>query len=155
MSEVEEQRRGRRIAMSAAEVDAFLREQRTCRVATAGGDGQPHVSPLWFAWDGAALWLYSIVRSKRWNDTEVNPRVSVVVDAGHDFFELRGVELIGKVERVGEVPRVGREVAELGEPERLFAQRYFSGGAFAYDERHGWLRLRPRKVVSWDFRKIT
>ena len=32
------QRRGRRIAMSPAEVDAFLREERTCRVGTIGPD---------------------------------------------------------------------------------------------------------------------
>ena len=61
-----EQRRGRAIAMSPEERDAFLAEERTCRVATVGGDGSPHVAPLWFVWDGAALWLNSIVKSQRW-----------------------------------------------------------------------------------------
>ena len=37
--------------MTRPEVDAFLGGQRTCRVATAGADGAPHVSPLWFVWD--------------------------------------------------------------------------------------------------------
>jgi hypothetical protein len=49
-----EQRRARRIAMGKAELDAFLTEQRTCRVATASQDG-PHLTPLWYVWDGAAL----------------------------------------------------------------------------------------------------
>jgi hypothetical protein len=56
------QRRGRAIAMTAAEVDEFLADERTCRVATAGKDGRPHVVPLWFVWDGTALWLSSVVR---------------------------------------------------------------------------------------------
>ena len=43
------QRRARAIAMTDGELDAFLAEQRTCRVATAGPTG-PHVTPLWFAW---------------------------------------------------------------------------------------------------------
>jgi nitroimidazol reductase NimA-like FMN-containing flavoprotein (pyridoxamine 5'-phosphate oxidase superfamily) len=62
-----EQRRGRSIAMGKAELDAFLTEQRTCRVATASQDG-PHLTPLWHVWDGTALWLYSVVRSQRWTD---------------------------------------------------------------------------------------
>ena len=49
--------------MSAEERDAFLVTERTCRVASVGGDGSPHVTPLWFVWDGGALWLTSIVRA--------------------------------------------------------------------------------------------
>ena len=46
-----EQRRARRTAMGKAELDAFLTEQRTCRVATASQDG-PHLTPLWYVWVG-------------------------------------------------------------------------------------------------------
>ena len=88
-----EQRRGGKIAMDVEERDAFLASERTCRVATVGGDGAPHVTPLWFVWDGSALWLTSIVRSQRWTDLQREPRISVVVDAGTDFMELRGVEI--------------------------------------------------------------
>lgn len=60
-----EQRRGRAMAMTTAEADEFLAAERTCRVATSGRDGRPHVVPLWFAWDGTSLWLSSVVRSQR------------------------------------------------------------------------------------------
>jgi nitroimidazol reductase NimA-like FMN-containing flavoprotein (pyridoxamine 5'-phosphate oxidase superfamily) len=105
--------------MSPEEVDTFLAEQRTCRVATVGGDGAPHVTPLWFVWDGVALWLTSVVRSQRWTDLQRDGRIAVVVDAGDDFMELRGVELRGTAEQVGEVPRTGEPVAELDSAERL------------------------------------
>ncbi len=29
-----------------------------------------------------------------------------------------------------------------------------TGGDFAPDGRHAWLRLTPDKLVSWDFRKL-
>jgi hypothetical protein len=29
-----------------------------------------------------------------------------------------------------------------------------SGGTFRYDGRHGWLRLHPERIVSWDFGKL-
>ena len=147
------QRRGGKIAMSEEERDGFLAEERTCRVATVGGDGAPHVTPLWFVWDGDALWLTSIVRSQRWADLERDGRVSVVIDAGTDYMELRGVEISGVARPVGEVPRTGEPVAELETPERLFGDKY-TGGQMFHDGRHAWLKIVPDKIVSWDFRKI-
>jgi hypothetical protein len=149
---VKEQRRARKIAMTPEEVDAFLAGQRTCRVATTGPDG-PHVTPLWFVWHGGALWLTSLSRSQRWTDLLRDPRVAVVVDTGEGYDELRGVELRGRVEVVGEVPRTGEPAPELEGPEQAFADRY-SGGTILRDGRHGWLRLVPEKITSWDFRKI-
>ena len=139
--------------MSDAERDEFLREERTCRVATVGTEG-PHVAPLWFVWHDGALWLTSLNRSQRWTDLERDPRIAVVVDAGHDYAELRGVELRGRVEVVGEVPRTGEPEPRLEPVERAFAEKYIGGTEFGYDGRHAWLVLRPEKIVSWDFRKI-
>jgi PPOX class probable F420-dependent enzyme len=150
---VREQRRGRKIAMSAAERDAFLATARTCRVASVARDGSPHVTPLWFAWDGSALWLTSLVHSQRWTDLQRDGRVSVIVDAGTDFMELHGVEIRGVAEVVGEVPRTGEAVPQLETPERIFADKY-AGGTIHHDGRHAWLRVTPSKVVSWDFRKM-
>jgi len=139
--------------MAPEERETFLRDERTCRVASVGGDGSPHVTPLWFVWDGASLWLTSIVRSQRWTDVQRDGRVSVIVDTGHDFMELRGVEIKGRAEVVGEVPRTGEPNAELEVPERLFADKY-AGGRVHHDGRHAWLRVSPEKMVSWDFRKL-
>lgn len=148
-----EQRRGRKIAMTPAEVDAFLAEERTCRVATSSPDG-PHLTPLWFAWDGKALWLNSVVKSQRWTDLDRDPRVAVVIDAGHDFNELRGVEIRGKVEKVGEIPRTGSPEPELETPELLYSRKYTGRDTMYYDGRHAWLRIIPEKITSWDFRKM-
>ncbi|MBB4893804.1 hypothetical protein FHS39_002835 [Streptomyces olivoverticillatus] len=147
------QRRSRRIMMTGAELDAFLTEQRTCRVATAGPGGRPHVSALWFLWDGEAMWLYSLVRSRRWADLRRDPRAAVVVDDGLEYGELRGAELSGRALPVGDAPRTGGACAELETVEHRFAAKYFGLAAMPHDGRHAWLRLRPEAVVSWDFRK--
>ena len=163
------------IAMSADELTSFLGEQRTCRFATTGPDG-PHVAPVWFVWDGQALWVYSLTRSQRWANLARDPRVAVVVDDGHHYHELRGVEVEGDAVMVGPVPRTGGEdqpAPELAEPERLMAAKYFDPASLAasqadgasqavgtaapgmvHDGRHAWLRITPDKIVSWDFRKL-
>ena len=149
-----EQRHGRRIMMTPDERDAFLAAQRTCRAATVSADGRPHATPLWFAWDGSALWLYSITRSRRWAELAADPRIAVVVDAGEDYGELCGVELTGDVEPVGEAPRTGLPCAELEVPEKIFAAKYGFGETMFHDGRHAWLRLAPHTLTSWDFRKL-
>jgi hypothetical protein len=149
------QRRGRRIEMSAAERDDFLARAKVCRLASVGRMG-PHVTPLWFAWHQGALWLYSLTRSQRWADLMTDPRAAAVIDAGDEYSELRGVELRGSVEAIGEVPRTGAEfLPELATVERLYARKYSGGVAMTHDRRHAWLRLTPTNIVSWDFRKLT
>ncbi len=138
--------------MSPEERDAFLGEERTCRVGTVGVDG-PHVTALWFVWDGASIWLNSIVKSQRWTDLQRDPRVTVLVDTGEGFGELRGVEIKGRAVPVGEVPRAGGANEELAAPECAFGEKY-AAGAFVHDGRHAWLRVVPDKIVSWDFRKM-
>jgi Pyridoxamine 5'-phosphate oxidase len=152
---VQQQRRGRVIAMSAGELTSFLGEQRTCRFATTGPDG-PHVAPVWFVWDGQALWVYSLTRSQRWANLARDPRVAVVADDGHHYHELRGVEIEGQAVMVGPVPRTSEapQPPELAEPERLMAAKYFGVPDMIHDGRHAWLRITPAKIVSWDFRKL-
>ncbi|MCW2495322.1 MAG: pyridoxamine 5-phosphate oxidase-related FMN-binding [Jatrophihabitans sp.] len=139
--------------MSPAEIDEFLAQQRTCRVASVSPAGRPHVSPLWFVWDGHALWLNSVVRSQRWRDLERNPWVSIVVDAGEEYTELRGVELSGSVRQMSEVPRTAAPLAAVADAESRYARKYAGAGEFRPDGRHAWLCLEPEKIVSWDFRK--
>jgi hypothetical protein len=73
--------------------------------------------------------------------------------------ELRGVEITGTVDVVGDAPRKGEPVAELSEIEKQFARKYMSAPDAPNDEmyhdgRHGWLRVTPKKIASWDFRKL-
>lgn len=143
--------------MDAQEVRAFCDSQRTCRVATVGADSTPHVAPLWFVWDGQALWLHSLTRAQRFVDLQRNPRVSAVVDDGETYGQLRGVEFTGRASLVGAVPAPtasqGQQVPELAEVERLWSAKYLRSTPFGSDGRHVWIKVVPRKVVSWDFRK--
>lgn len=153
VSELKTQKRSVAISMTEEERDDYLRVERVCRVASVGADGNPHVTPLWFVWDGTALWLNSIVKSQRWVDLHRHPHIAVVVDGGVEFFELHGVEIEGTVTVVGEVPREATNNAELEPIELEFARKYSNSDSFYVDGRHGWLKVTPSKITSWDFRK--
>jgi PPOX class probable F420-dependent enzyme len=171
---VKEQKRGRKIAMTPEELDEYLAGARTCTAATIGPDGSPHATALWFVWDGSNMWLYSITRAQRWADLMRDPRIALLVEAGEDYFELRGAEIRGRVEPVGPVPRTSPSAesadpappegatdvdAVLAGPERLWAAKYQGGEGqdqptMVHDGAHAWLRVVPEKISSWDFRKI-
>jgi len=150
----QEQKRGRAIAMTKDELDEFLTTEKTCRLATVDANGQPHVSPVWFVWDGEHVWINSLVRSQRWTDAVRHPLVGLTVDAGTEYFELRGVEITGTIEAVGDIPRTASgpdplvQIAETG-----FGNKY-TGGTYYPDGRHAWLKVTPTKLASWDFRKL-
>jgi hypothetical protein len=151
---VKDQRRGRRIAFSPEEIDAFLARELLCRVATIGPAGRLHNSPLWFVWVDRAIWLYSTTKSQRWTNIGRYPHVSVVVDRGTGFSDYAGLEIAGLAEQVGPAPWSGESVAELQVPARLYGEKYTPDTGFIPDGRHGWLRVEPEKIVSWDFRKL-
>jgi general stress protein 26 len=140
--------------MNDAELDAFLAAQPICRVASVGPSG-PHVTPLCFTRHDKAVWLYSLTRSQRWVDIVRNPRIAVVVDSGHEYTQLRGVEISGDAEIIGEAPRTGEISAPgLERVEQLFSRKYMGDDRLQHDGLHGWMRIQPVALRSWDFRKM-
>ncbi len=147
------QRRGRRIMMTPAELDEFLATQRTCRVATVSRRlpaRQRAVVRLGRHLAVAVL----VTRSRRWADLRKDPRIAVVVDAGEEYGELRGVELSGARRVRRREPAHRRAVPELDAPETLFARKNFGLDEMPHDGRHAWMRLTPDTIASWDFRKL-
>ena len=60
-------------------------------LATVGPDGAPHVAPVWFVWREEAVYLSTRRGRRSWLNAELDPRVSVVIDRGHEWAELSGV----------------------------------------------------------------
>lgn len=155
LAEPQPQRRSRAISLTAEERDIYLATQRVCRMATVGSDGSPHVAPLFYVWVDGSLWALHIVRSQRATDIAVNTAVSVVVDSGEEFSQARGVEIWGAVETVGEVPHMGSEGHQaLERVERVYAEKYTHGQSLVHDGKHSWIRVRPRRIISWDLSRL-
>jgi PPOX class probable F420-dependent enzyme len=46
-------------------------------LTTAGADGQPQSSPVWFHWDGSAFWLRTQVGARKVTNIRANPKVAL------------------------------------------------------------------------------
>ena len=137
------------ISLTAEEVDAYLVEQRTARVATVGPDGEPHVVPLWFVWVGGEVYLNSTLGNPTVENMLRTGRATAVVDDGIEYDALRGVVLHCAAARAEEDER-------LAEVERTWSVKYLGGNEPPYRRWRDrvWLRLHPDRTASWDFRKI-
>ena len=131
------------------ELDVYLREQWTARVATVSADGMPHVVPLWFVWVGGTVFLNSTLGNPTVENWLRHGHASAVVDDGTSYDDLRGVVLTGPIARADDDP-------ELPDAERAWSEKYLGGNEPPYRKwrDRAWFRLLPDRIASWDFRKI-
>jgi PPOX class probable F420-dependent enzyme len=137
------------LSLTPEELDRFLTESRTVRVATVGPGGEPHVVPLWFVWHDGTLFVNTTRGNRTVRNAELDPRAAATVDDGERYEELRGVVLHGLLE-----PAEGD--SRLAAAREAMAAKYFGGNRPHFE---GWrnrmyLRLAPQRISSWDFRKI-
>src|SRR2546426_10860872 len=84
------------LTLKAEELDRFLIEQRTIRLATASPEGQPHVVPLWFVWVDRTVFMNSTLGNVTVRNLERNPVATGSIDDGDTYSELRGVLVQGR-----------------------------------------------------------
>lgn len=144
-----------RIGMTPEEVAPFLAGERVVSVATLGPDGWPHLVPLWYVVLDGELWASTYSKSQKVRNLERDPRATLLVEAGEDYRELRGVMLTARAEIYRDPETV------LRVRERLFA-KYERPGPIddaarerlrAGSAKRVVIRFRPERVVSWDHRK--
>ena len=142
------------IRMTDDEVRAFLDGRHTLNVATYNHDGTIHLVAMWYAVqdDDVVFWTYG--KSQKIKNLERDPRITGLVEAGEEYAELRGVELVGR----GTVVTDRSEIMRIGE---AVYERYFgpvTDEVRPFVEQTGAKRLGVRiavdRVVSWDHRKL-
>src|SRR4051795_12513055 len=79
-----------RIVMTEDEVSALVADHRKLQLGTINPDGTPHLVTMFYAVvdDKIAFWTYSASQKAR--NIDRDPRVTCLIEAGEDYFELRG-----------------------------------------------------------------
>lgn len=144
-----------RIKMTEEERLAFLAEEMTVIVSSFGPRGWPHAMPMWFVVREGEVWMWTYASSQKVRNLERDPRATLLVEAGETYDQLRGVMIEAEAEVVDDYDAVlalGRELggryapgAEGPEAEAALAQQAAKRVA---------IRFHPRRVVSWDHRKL-
>ena len=134
-----------------AQIEALLSgEPVLARLATANPKTlQPHVTPVWFLWDGACLWISCFISTRKAKDVARNRRIAVLIEPKNPE-SLQAVLLEGACEWIEEPREVVAEMA-------LKIYERYVGTAKLTDTERGWavdpenrlIKLTPEKIYSW------
>ena len=141
--------------MSEIEVVDFLDAQRIVTCATVGRNGWPHLMPLWYVVRDGEVWAWTYRKSQKVRNLERDPRATIQIESGTRYEELRGV----MIESDPVIHRGTEEVAQVG---REIFERHGTGVAVdefidvvrAQAAKRVALQFVPRRVASWDHRKL-
>jgi PPOX class probable F420-dependent enzyme len=115
-------------------IDEFLEQPLIARVATADAAGQPHVVPVWYAWDGETLWISSFSNTRKIKDLAENPKIAVSIDIAVQDGETKAVIFEG--------------VAELVQQPRDFLRHHFNWIYKRYLGEEGVLADSPQEWIE-------
>jgi PPOX class probable F420-dependent enzyme len=136
---------------------ARVAASHTAILATLRKDGSPTAIPMWFAIVDGAICMRTAAASAKVGHVRRDPRVTVLVEAGEQWIELRAVIVRGTatlVDDPAEKERIDAAVdakyADHAPPDDLPA------GAKAYlQTERAHLRIVPDgPLVTWDNRRI-
>jgi hypothetical protein len=145
------------IQMSDEEVADFLDEHRVVTCATNGQDGWPHLMPLWYVVRDGELWSWTYAKSQKVRNIERDDRVTLQVETGHEYSELRGVMIRARCILHRELEIVAGVGADL-------AVRYGGADAAVGPEarevfehqaaKRVALHFVPASMATWDHRRL-
>jgi PPOX class probable F420-dependent enzyme len=144
------------IQLTPDEQSDLLEEERIVVVASFGPRGWPHLMPLWYVLRDGEIWIYTYAKSQKVQNLERDPRATLLVETGHEYSELRGVQIEARAE-------IHRDHDVVFEVAKQLTSRY-AGGAEVDDVAAEALRSQARKRVAvrfeavrtatWDHRKL-
>lgn len=151
-----------KVAMSKEEIDLFLNKPLVARVATIRKDGYPHVTPLWYYWDGRDFYLILGAGERPRHhiaNLRGNNKITVVVDTDtrpetKTLFEAQAVSIRGRAQLMTD------EKTQVDIVSKLIGRYGFGSAVQAVleDGKPGKnrvvVKIRPEKIIAWNFLKL-
>jgi PPOX class probable F420-dependent enzyme len=144
------------IQLSPDEQRELIESERVVVVSTIGPRGWPHSMPLWYVPRAGDIWIYTYAKSQKVRNLERDPRATLLMETGHEYAELRGVE----IEAEAEIHRDHETVFELA---KELTARYAGGAQVDEDQaealraqarKRAAIRFEARRTATWDHRKL-
>jgi PPOX class probable F420-dependent enzyme len=141
--------------MSDEEVWKFIDERKSLQVATLNRDGSPHLTTLWFAVMDGDIVFETYTKSQKILNLQRDPRISVLVEDGDRYDQLRGVTLSGTADLVTDPEKVhalALEVMSRNTPG--VSKEQLDGMAQKMAAKRTGVVIKPTRIVSWDHSKL-
>lgn len=146
------------IELSEDDQRELLATARTLQVASLGVTGWPHLVPMWFAVDDDGLIAFTTYgTSQKVVNLERDPRITVLLETGEAYNQLRGIAIEGDAEIVRDPAITFHTRALIGAKNEGAPRPSMPapGTEFpSWASKRVTIRVHPRRTRSWDHRKI-
>jgi PPOX class probable F420-dependent enzyme len=147
------------IQMSDDERKKFIAASKTIIINSIGPKGYPHPMPMWFGVDpDGTVRMTTFRASQKVKNIRRDPRVSLLVESGEEYAELKGVVIYGKAEIVDDLEVVKQTLVSVttrfGAPLDAAAREGMLKVMEATASKRVCILIRPERIVSWDHAKL-
>ncbi|MED5276838.1 MAG: pyridoxamine 5'-phosphate oxidase family protein [Actinomycetota bacterium] len=143
------------IRMTDEEMRHFIEEQKSLQVSCMGPDGWPHLTTLWFAVVDQKIVFETYTRSQKILNLQRNPNITVLLEDGLVYEELRGVMIKGNAileSEPEEVEKYAKAVMLRNQPE--YGEELLSEAAKQMSLKRTAVIIEPNEVITWDHTKL-
>lgn len=143
------------IRMGDAEIEAFIEERKSLQVATLNRDGSVHLTTLWFAVVDGDIVFETFTKSQKIVNLRRDPRISVLLEDGIKYNELRGVSINGRAELHSD-PNVvhGYALAVMKRNQPEIPAEALDQAAKVLSAKRTAVVVKAERTISWDHRKL-
>jgi PPOX class probable F420-dependent enzyme len=149
-------KRRNQVEMTPEEQDAFLREGLTLQVASIGPRGYPHLVAMWYAIVDGKVCFTTYAQSQKVLNLRRDPKITVMLESGRPYNELRGLVIEGDAEIIESDPQLAAKVMMMSGSRRPGDEITTepSPQVLRNVAKRVVVRVNPVKVYSWDHRKL-
>jgi nitroimidazol reductase NimA-like FMN-containing flavoprotein (pyridoxamine 5'-phosphate oxidase superfamily) len=143
------------IALTPAEQEQLLREGWTLQVASIGPKGYPHLVAIWYVVIDGHIHFTTFARSQKVLNLRRNPKITVMLESGKLYHELKGLVVEGQAEILEDTPFTARVMGLVGEKySGIPAPMETPEAALKVAAKRVTIRVRPVDTYSWDHAKL-
>jgi PPOX class probable F420-dependent enzyme len=142
------------IVMSDDEITGFLERSRIINLATLGPRGLPHLTAMWYGLVNGEIWFETKGKSQKAVNIRRDPRVTVLIEAGDSYDQLRGVSIEGRAEIVDDAEALFKVGVSVWERYTGPYTEEVRPMVEAMLNKRVAVRLVPERTRSWDHRKL-
>lgn len=145
------------ITLSPEEQLELLDDERVVIATTIGPRGWPHSMPLWFTVRDREIWAWTFAKSQKVKNLERDDRCTLLVEAGEEYSELRGIQIEARAEIIRDHERVldfAKELTLRYAPGIESIDGDAAAALAAQAPKRVALHFHPVRTATWDHRKL-
>lgn len=143
------------IALTEEEKQKFMQDGWTLQVASIGPGGYPHLVAMWYVIIDGKIHFTTFGKSQKVVNLRRDPKISVMLESGKGYAELRGLVIEGTGTIIEDTPFTAKVMGLVGQKYNgIPAPTETPEAALKVASKRVVIRIDPVDIYSWDHTKL-